>query len=133
MGLDSECDLLVACEGVANAECGAAIAAIRAGLLAEHLGAAPAAVEARFAETGSLIATIEALRGGGRTLLPFSPPEPSELETAIAENELLDPESAGEEFEPLARPGLLAGVRNRFRRRRRRKKKISDARPSSRR
>jgi hypothetical protein len=27
---------------------------------------------------------------------------------ALAESEALDPESAGEQFEPLARPGLMA-------------------------
>lgn len=117
MGLDGECDLLI--DGAAATE---RIAAIRAGLLAEHLGTAPEQVEAKFAAAGSLIATVEALRGGGRTLLPFEPPEPNAIEAAIAESEALDPESAGEAFEPLARPGLLSGVRDAVRRRRHRRR-----------
>jgi len=117
MGLDSECDLLIDCGLDANRRCGAAISAIRAGLLAEHLGVETPEVEAKLAETGSLIAAVEALRGNGRTLVPLVPPEPGPLEAVIAEAELLDPESAGEDFEPVARPGLLAGLRSRLSRR----------------
>lgn len=112
MGLDSECDLLIDCRG--DARCRDAIASVRADLLAEHLGGSPAEVKAKLAETGSLIATIEALRGSGRTLLPFDPPEPDQLAKAIVRAELLDPESAGNDFEPLARPGLFAGLRRRL-------------------
>ena len=117
MGLDGECDLLI--DGAADGE---RIAATRAGLLAEHLGMAPEQVEAKFGATGSLIAAVEALRGSGRTLLPFEPPEPNALEAAIADSEALDPESAGEAFEPLARPGLLSGLRDAVRRRRHRRR-----------
>ena len=54
---------------------------------------------------------FKALRGKGRTLVPLEPGEPTELEEKLAETEALDPESAGEEFEPLARPGLLARLK----------------------
>jgi hypothetical protein len=64
-------------------------------------------IAARLAATGSLITTIEQLRGEGRTLVPFEPEQPNALEAAIAETEALDPESSGEAFEPLARPGLF--------------------------
>lgn len=114
MGLDSECDLLIDAGRPGNESATGRIAAIRADLLAEHLDVAAEEVEAKLAATGSLIATIEALRGGGRTLIPFSPPELNAAQKAIAESEALDPESAGGEFEPLARPGLLAGLRSRF-------------------
>lgn len=113
MGLDSECDLLV--DGRERHDVQKTIAALRADLLAEHLGAEPAEVAAAWEETGSLIATIERLRGGGRTLVPFDPPEPSDLARKVADSELLDPEAAGE-FEPRARPGLLSRLVGRRRR-----------------
>ncbi|MFN3388401.1 MAG: phospholipase D-like domain-containing protein [Allosphingosinicella sp.] len=110
MGLDSECDLLIDARLPANAGAGPAIARIRCDLLAEHLGATGEAVETTFAKTGSLIGTIEALRGEGRTLVPFEPEAPNAVEEKIAETEMLDPESAGDDFEPMARPGLFSGA-----------------------
>jgi len=115
MGLDSECDLLIDSRTGQNAGAGKAVAALRAGLIAEHLDVAPEEVDARLAATGSLIATIEALRGSGRTLMPYCAPEPSAAEAAIAASEALDPESSGEDFEPQARPGLFAGLRSAMR------------------
>ncbi len=111
MGLDSECDVVRDSRLAANEGAAAQIAAIRADLLAEHLGVTSDEVEARLEATGSLIATIEALRGSGRSLVPFIPEEPNAIEAAIADSEALDPEGAGDDFEPLARPGLFAGLR----------------------
>ncbi|HEY0148416.1 MAG TPA: phospholipase D-like domain-containing protein [Allosphingosinicella sp.] len=111
MGLDSECDVLI---DAAQDESGAMaeeISRIRSDLMAEHLGVEVAEVERRFAETGSLIKTVEALRGGGRSLRPFEPEEPSDLEKTLAHSESLDPESADDSFEPLARHRLLSGIR----------------------
>jgi phosphatidylserine/phosphatidylglycerophosphate/cardiolipin synthase-like enzyme len=105
MGLDSECDLLL--DGRSRVDVQETIAALRADLLAEHLGVEPAAIAASCDETGSLIATIERFRGHGRTLVPFDPPEPSDVARRVADGQLLDPEAAGE-FEPRARPGLLS-------------------------
>jgi len=121
MGLDSECDLLIDARLGRNAGARERIGAIRADLLAEHLGVASAEVEAKLQATGSLIAAIEALRGGGRTLVPFVPAEPNAIEDAIADSEALDPEGSGEAFEPLARPGLFARLRTAIGRRRRRR------------
>ena len=83
------------------------IAAILYDLLAEHLGVAADEVKSRVESTGSLLRTIEELRGHGRTLVPLHIEEPNELETAIAESQALDPERPGEYFEPIARGGLL--------------------------
>lgn len=105
--LDSECDLLLDCRLGANAGCAEAIAALRTSLMAEHLGAEPQAVERHFAETGSLIATIEALQGKGRTLKLLEFEEPDAVENYIAENELLDPETPDEMFELPAKRGLF--------------------------
>ncbi|TFI56991.1 phospholipase [Sphingomonas parva] len=119
MGLDTECDLALDARSPGNRGAEERIAARRCDLLAEHLDVRAGDVAAAFAETGSLVATVERLRGSGRTLVPVEPGEPSELEIAIARKELLDPESAGEEGEPEARPGLLRGLGRRLRRRRR--------------
>lgn len=98
--LDTECDLTVDA-GVPGSEFASpAIAAVRDGLLAEHLGVEPPKVAKTLAATGSLIATIEALRGPGRTLRPFEPIALSDLEQWLADNEILDPEEPEDVFEP---------------------------------
>jgi phospholipase D1/2 len=111
MGLDSECDLMI--DGTDDPEVRATIAAIRADLLAEHLGKTPEEVAACFQEKKSLIGCIEALRGSGRTLLPFEPRKPTKVERKVAKKELLDPEGADDHlFEPRTRPGLLSRLRS---------------------
>ena len=107
MGLDSECDLLVDGRREANAGAATAIGAILCDLLAEHLGRDRGEVERRLATTGSLVRTIEAFRGAGRTLVPLRVEEPNAVEDALAESEALDPESAGEYFETSKSRGLL--------------------------
>ncbi len=111
MGLDSECDLTIDTALTANRQAGPAIGAMLHDLLGEHLGEDPSAVRQEIETRGSLIAAIEALAGQGRTLMPFNPVEPNAIERKLADNEMLDPESAGEEFEQIARPGLLARLR----------------------
>jgi phospholipase D1/2 len=96
LGFDTECDLAVeAVSGAHNeAELRTRIAGLRTAFLAEHLDVQPAAVEqATQASGGSLIAAIEALRGQGRTLVPFEPPDFNVVEDMLLrENDLLDPE-----------------------------------------
>jgi phosphatidylserine/phosphatidylglycerophosphate/cardiolipin synthase-like enzyme len=113
MGLDSECDVLIDARLPGNESAAETIARLRADLIAEHLGADPAAVAAACRETGSLVATVERLRGRGRTLLPFRPPEFSAALTAVAKKELLDPEGPDQPFEPFAGNRLLARLRRR--------------------
>ncbi len=105
--LDTECDIALAAGPPANGGIAATIRALRSRLLAEHLGVEPDEVERMFAETGSLIATVERLRGPGRTLRAYLPPDLSAAEKTIADNEILDPEGADEMFEPIARRGLF--------------------------
>jgi len=115
MRLDTECDVALDCAAQANGDCMEAIAAIREGLLAEHLGTTPKAVRDRFAKTGSLIATIESLRFTGRrnarnrrrTLLPYEIPNLSDVEAWLADHEVLDPEGSEEMFEALDERGLF--------------------------
>jgi hypothetical protein len=111
MGLDSECDVTIDSALTANRQAGPAITAILDDLLAEHLGQSAPRVREEIERRGSLIAAIEALCGKGRTLIPLDPVEPNALEQELADSETLDPESAGEQFEPIARPGLLARLR----------------------
>jgi len=112
MGLDSECDLLI--DGREREDVRRTIASLRAGMLAEHLGAEPDEVEACFRREESLIGCIEAMRGHGRTLVPFEPEQPNEAERVMARSEALDPEAPNEIFEPrAARPGLLSRLKRR--------------------
>ena len=100
-GLDSECDVVIDCALPANAECGDQIKALREQLMAEHLAVDPTDVAAKFEETGSLIAVIEACLGEGRKLDLLDLEKPGEFDKFIADNELLDPESADAFLEPL--------------------------------
>jgi phosphatidylserine/phosphatidylglycerophosphate/cardiolipin synthase-like enzyme len=110
MGLDSECDLLV--DGRSQPAARRTIENMRSDMIAEHLGQEAAEVFRCCEETGSLIATIEKLRGEGRSLVPFEPEEPKAAAKAIARSELLDPEAPDELFEPKARPGLLSRLKS---------------------
>ena len=107
MRLDTECDVVIDAGLPANADTAPAILAVRDGLLAEHLGRDPEEVARRIAETGSVIAAIEAMRGQGRTLQPYETPDIGAVEAWLADNEVLDPEGPGEMFEPLAQRGLF--------------------------
>ena len=98
MGLDTECDLIIDSRLDGKAETTRAISGVRIGLLAEHLGVDPAEVERSIEAEGSLIGAIERLRGEGRSLRPFEPPEWNGLEKKIARSEALDPEHADELF-----------------------------------
>ena len=80
-----------------------------ADLMAEHLGVSPATVAATIEETGSLIATIERLRGSGRSLRPYEVPDLDGVQEWLADNEILDPEGPGEMFEATTHRGLFRG------------------------
>lgn len=110
MGLDTECDVTID----AGDEGAEAIRAIRDGLIAEHLGLPVADVAAEIDSQGSLIGTIEALRGGGRSLRPYEIPDLNAVETWLADNEVLDPESPSELFEITAKRGLFRRLRHPF-------------------
>jgi len=96
MRLDTECDVAIAARDDATESC---IARIRDGLIAEHIDRTPGEVADRLAETGSLIATIEGLRGPGRTLRDYVVPDLDAVEAWIADNEVLDPEEPEDLFE----------------------------------
>ena len=106
--LDTECDVAIAARDAAYE---ATIAGVRADLLAEHLGVAVARVGHVFAQEGSLIRTIDRLRGPGRSLVPYEVPGLDAVRAWLADHELLDPESPDEMFEPLSRRSLFRGLR----------------------
>jgi phosphatidylserine/phosphatidylglycerophosphate/cardiolipin synthase-like enzyme len=110
MGLDTECDVTID----AGDEGADAIRAIRDGLIAEHLGLPVATVAAEIDARGSLISTIEALRGKGRSLRPYEVPDLGAIEAWLADNEVLDPESPSEMFEATAKRGLFRRLRHPF-------------------
>lgn len=93
MGFDTECDLSVEAKPD-ETDLRSKISDLRTELLAEHLDVAPHTVEqAITAANGSLIGAIEALRGNGRSLVPFEPPDFSDVtDMVLKENDLLDPE-----------------------------------------
>lgn len=69
MHVDTECDIAIEARGKADIE--EAVEAFRNKLLGEHLGVPAEAVAMSVAKMGSLVAGIEALRGGQRTLMPM--------------------------------------------------------------
>ncbi len=91
MGLDTECNIAVEARG--QPDQAKAIASLRDRLLAEHLGVDPAQFAQKLTTTGSLIATIEALRGNPRTLTPLDTDAVSELDTPLVDAALMDPEA----------------------------------------
>ena len=95
MSFDTECDLALEADrdSAADERLRETIVAIRNDLLSEHLGVEPEVLGNALEDVGaSLLAAIEKLRGTGRTLRPFEPAEVADDESALAENELLDPE-----------------------------------------
>ena len=112
MGLDSECDLMI--DGRDRRDVQRTIARLRCDLLAEHLDVERDEIAKAIKKKRSLIGAIEALRGKGRTLMPFVPEPPNATEEALAKAQLLDPEAPNELFDPrTARPGLLSRLRPR--------------------
>ncbi len=114
LGFDTECDLSVEAlrGGPDEADRRARIGGLRNRLLAEHLGVAPTTVKRAIDTTGgSLIDAIEALRGPGRSLVPFEPPEFGVAADALLrENDLLDPELPAHRW----RRGRLRRLRQRI-------------------
>jgi len=114
MRLDTECDVTLDAALPGNESAAPTIRALRDGLLAEHLGVTAETVAAAVDGKGSLIAAVEALRGEGRSLRPYEIPDLHEVETWLADNQVLDPEGPGEIFEATSKGGLLGGLRRRL-------------------
>jgi len=105
MRVDTECDVVLADGNAAERD---RITALRNDLVAEHLGVTPDMVATHLRRTGSLIETIEALRGPGRSLVPYVLPDMSDIECWLADNEIFDPNGL-DLLEPLNKRGLFKG------------------------
>lgn len=99
LGFDTECDLAVEAAVCADPDAvRQVIRDTRTDMLAEHLGRSPKEVEVAIAEQNSVLRAIEALRGEGRSLRPFTPEEIEEDDSRLTGNELADPEAAEDSF-----------------------------------
>jgi phosphatidylserine/phosphatidylglycerophosphate/cardiolipin synthase-like enzyme len=92
---DTECDLALEVTGETPGDerLRETIRRIRTDVVREHLGVETEVLnDALDYADGSLLSAIESLRGGGRTLRRFDASEVADDESALAENDLLDPE-----------------------------------------
>jgi len=119
LGLDSECDVVIDAALAANRDTPPEIARLRTRLIAEHLDVEPGTFEREFDQRASLVDAIEALRGSGKTLELLDLVKPGPLDRFIADNELLDPESADSFLDPIGERGLRKHWREGLRRIRR--------------
>ncbi|MEB4210042.1 phospholipase D-like domain-containing protein [Mycobacterium sp. 94-17] len=94
MGFDSECDVAIEAQP-ADAEHGPLrheIATLRNELVAEHLGVPVVDLEGAIVEHRSVLKAVEALRGDGKTLRPFTERTVADEAGPLAENDLMDPD-----------------------------------------
>ncbi|WP_237437606.1 phospholipase D-like domain-containing protein [Altericroceibacterium endophyticum] len=102
MALDSECDVFIDSRRPANHHCGDAIRGLRLSLLAEHCGLSEDDISGELDSYGSMAALIASRPQSGRHLKELHAKELTGFEKMLADNEVLDPESPAELFEPLA-------------------------------
>ncbi len=112
LGFDTELDVAVEARGEPHVARG--IAGFRARLLAEHLGCTEAEVHAAM-DQGSLIAAVEQLRGGDRTLIELDSGPPEWLAALVPENLGVDPEAPSPADQFVTRVLPLAETRSRRR------------------
>ncbi|MCV7420319.1 phospholipase [Mycobacterium yunnanensis] len=99
LGFDSECDVAIEAHGADDEDdVAGTIVALRNALVCEHLGVAVEDFEREVTERNSFLGAVEALRGSGRTLLPFTPETVAGERSLWAENDLMDPDRVPESF-----------------------------------
>lgn len=101
LSFDTECDLALEASGNTTGDetLRDTLGRIRTDLLREHLDVSAEMLRDALArEAGSLLAAIESLRAPGRTLLRFTEADVAGDESALAENDLLDPERRAGSF-----------------------------------
>ena len=106
MGFDTECDIALEANGSNADRIAAVIVDVRDDLIAEHLATDVDTVRAAIGEHGSMRKAIESLRGEeghGRTLVPFEADTVEHEDSVLAENELMDPETAAVELPDVVR------------------------------
>jgi phospholipase D1/2 len=101
MGFDTECNLVIESQG--DDRIRQAIRGLRHRLLAEHLATDAAEIAAREQASGSVLDTIRALCGDGRTLRSLEPEVSEELDASVPPGEFIDPEQPVEPERMVAR------------------------------
>ncbi len=91
LGFDSECDVALEAPAEGRDDIREHIAALRADLIAEHLGVSTATFDAELAKRGSVLGAIEGLRGTGRSLRKFTEFMVAADAGPFGENDLMDP------------------------------------------
>lgn len=115
LGLDSECDLVLDAARPENAHVGDTIRGLRLSLIAEHTGIDENEIEGLLEKYGSMHELIAKHPQPGRSLRALVLEELTDTQKALADGEVLDPESAEEMFEPFSkRRGLLRRFRGRW-------------------
>jgi phosphatidylserine/phosphatidylglycerophosphate/cardiolipin synthase-like enzyme len=94
MGFDSECDVAIEAQpgNCEHDHLRREIASVRNELMAEHLGVSVNELEDAIDEHRSVLKAIEALRGDGKTLRPFTERSIANEASPLAENDLMDPD-----------------------------------------
>ena len=94
LGFDSECDVAIETEpnNSEHDDIRRQITSVRDQLVAEHLGVSVAEFERAMLQCRSLVKTIEALLGQGKTLRPVTEHTVAGEESPLAENDLMDPD-----------------------------------------
>ncbi len=90
MALDTECDVAVEADGDERAKRG--IKGFLNRLVGEHLGTPPSEVEKAREEQGTVIKTIDGLRGAGRSLHSMTEEVPEWIAGLLPESTFFDPE-----------------------------------------
>jgi phosphatidylserine/phosphatidylglycerophosphate/cardiolipin synthase-like enzyme len=118
MGFDSECDIAIEAFGAFGAHQNVSgqddirreITSLRDELVSEHLGVSVGEFESAVGRFQSVVQAIEALRGQGKTLRPFTEQTIADEASPLAENDLMDPDHVPQSLtQSLQR--LIAGLR----------------------
>jgi phosphatidylserine/phosphatidylglycerophosphate/cardiolipin synthase-like enzyme len=94
MGFDSECDVAIEADSnsLEHNDVRRQISCVRDQLVSEHLGVSVDEFESAMLRSGSFLKAIEALRGRGKTLRPFTENTVADEAGPLAENDLMDPD-----------------------------------------
>lgn len=94
LGFDSECDVAVEADpnSAADQPVRRVIESVRNQLLCEHLGVSTGDLERTLRHGESLLQSVEALRGHGKTLRRFTSRTVADEDSPLAENDLMDPD-----------------------------------------
>jgi phosphatidylserine/phosphatidylglycerophosphate/cardiolipin synthase-like enzyme len=118
MGFDSECDIAIEAIEAFGAHQNVSgqddirreITSLRDELVSEHLGVSVGEFESAVGRFQSVVQAIEALRGQGKTLRPFTEQTIADEASPLAENDLMDPDHVPQSLtQSLQR--LIAGLR----------------------